>query len=229
VFTTTRVKTPVINNMNQLRIELADLITAENINLNGKEITTNGKSVSELEVKVVNGRGLPSTDELRKALGRLLAKHVKLHLKDTSQFNNYKTTFASQQTKSGVTKSNWISYTYSSWELTAHLLEIGKKLTSANGYPLGGSTFDKHDSEIVFVLTNFTLADTSAISLRLCKNKGNDQDNIAESHLNINANTDYLLNTMNVQQFYETYGAGEFQFQVLTHDTVIAAKDFSLK
>jgi len=227
--TTTRAKVPDIIESDELEKELVDLVTAENINVNGKEITTNGKTVTELEISVTNGQNLPQEVELQRILGRLLAKHVKLHLKDSTEFDNYKSVFVSKKTDGGVTKSNWVAFDFSSQEVTAPILYIGKKLTSKNGYPYGGFIFNKQDSEMIFELRDFIFHDTSAISVRLFKLEPGGQENIAESHVNVTPNANSLTHRMEVQQFYNAYGTGKFQFQVVSHDTIIAAKDFEAK
>jgi len=115
--TTTRTKDPVFNDINQVEQELRGLITAENINLNGKEITSNKKTTSELEVSITNGKNIPAGDDERKALGKSIATTIKNNLKDSREFDTYKVLFVTKTESGGLTKRNWVGNIFSSTEL----------------------------------------------------------------------------------------------------------------
>jgi len=116
-FTTTKTKDPVFNDQAKVQQELTRLVSAENINLDGKEISTNGKSESELEISITNGTDIPSGGEERKSLGKSIATTVKKNLKDVSEFNIYKVLFVTEVQTGASTKRSWVGNTFISSEL----------------------------------------------------------------------------------------------------------------
>ncbi|MBC7748632.1 MAG: hypothetical protein H7Z76_08690 [Methylotenera sp.] len=115
--TTTKSKDPVFNDMSKVQNELTSLVKAENINLNGKEITKNKKATSELEVSITNGQNIPTSDDQRKVLGKSIASAVKNNLKDANQFDTYQILFITKTENGGVTKRNWVGNVFNSTEL----------------------------------------------------------------------------------------------------------------
>ena len=93
----------------------------------------------------------------------------------------------------------------------------------------GGSVFTNKDSAIICVLTDYTFIDTSAVSLRLFKKVNGSEDKIGEVHVMVNSGNNYLIHRMNAHALNAAYGDGKFTFQVLTHDTIIASKDFQVR
>ena len=77
----------------QLQKELNQLVSCENINLDGKETKTNGVINSELEIDIVNGKDIPADDDQMISLGKLIASDLKRSLKDQTQYNTYKVLF----------------------------------------------------------------------------------------------------------------------------------------
>jgi len=227
-FTTTKIKDPVINDMNQLQKELVSLVIAENINLAGKEITKNNRATSELEISITNGQNIPKSDDERYFLGKLIAKMVKTHLRDSSQFDFYKVLFVSKG-EDGVTKHNWTDYKFNAQELAATDLIIGKRLNSENGYVNGGSIFTLEDSEVVCVIRDFTFIDTFDVTIRIYKLFEDNQEMMGESHVKDIPYDNYLCHRMNVKEFYNAYGPGKYKFEVLSQDTIIASKNFEFK
>jgi hypothetical protein len=115
--TTTKAKGPVFSDMGKVQNELANLVKAENINLNGKEITTNKKTTSELEVAVTNGTNIPINEDERKALGKSIATSIKRNLKDPNEFDKYTVLFVTKIENGNVTKRNWVGNAFNSIEL----------------------------------------------------------------------------------------------------------------
>ncbi|HEV8285498.1 MAG TPA: hypothetical protein VGQ09_14385 [Chitinophagaceae bacterium] len=64
--------------------ELTSLVSSENINLDGKEITKNKKTISELEVSITNGHNIPTTDDEIKAF--VPTRHYKFGLEYNINF-----------------------------------------------------------------------------------------------------------------------------------------------
>jgi hypothetical protein len=116
-FTRTKTKDPVFNDKAKMEQELTRIVSAEHINLDGKEISTNGKTQSELEISITNGTNIPSNDDERKALGKLIGTTIKKNLKDLSEFDVYKVLFVTEVQTGASTKESWVGNTFTSSEL----------------------------------------------------------------------------------------------------------------
>ena len=116
-FTTTKIKDPVFFDEAKLESELSGVINSENVNLNGAEMTTNGKTTSELEIDIINGKNIPTNDDERKMLGKTIAKSIKGNLKDPNEFDSYRVLFVTRLEKGDMTKRNWVGNVFSSREL----------------------------------------------------------------------------------------------------------------
>jgi hypothetical protein len=116
-FTTTKTKDPIFSDGAKVSNELTSIIKAENINLNGKEITTNNKTTSELEVSISNGINIPNTENQRNAFGKSIGTIIKSNLKDPNQYDTYKVLFVTKEETANVTKRNWVGNVFSSREL----------------------------------------------------------------------------------------------------------------
>jgi len=115
--TTTKTKNPGFTDQAKVENELMSLVTSENINLNGQEITKNRKTTSELEIYITNGRNIPTNEDERRWLGKSIATCVKRNLKDANQFDTYKVLFVTRVEKGGVTKRSWAGNVFSSTEI----------------------------------------------------------------------------------------------------------------
>ena len=115
--TTTKTRNPVFISQEKLESELMSIVTSDNVNLNGQEITKNKKTTSELEISVTNGKNIPSNEDEMKSLGKSIATCVKRNLKDANQFNTYKVLFVTSMEKNGITKRTWTGNVFSSEEL----------------------------------------------------------------------------------------------------------------
>ena len=115
--TTTKTKDPVFTDMSKVQNELVSLVKAENINLNGKEITTNKKTTSELEVAITNGINIPTGDGERRSLGKSIATSIKRNLKDPNEYDKYTVLFVKKVESGIATNRNWVGDVFSSTEL----------------------------------------------------------------------------------------------------------------
>jgi hypothetical protein len=105
-FTTTVIKQPVFSiSTDSVGIQLNRLVRCENFNLNGAEITTNGKKETILEIDVINGNNIPDEEEAMNALGKQIALQVKEDMADKNAYNSYKVLFVTQTTHGITTKS----------------------------------------------------------------------------------------------------------------------------
>lgn len=227
-YTKTKSKTPVLKNISELNKRLSGLIAAENVNIDGKEITQDNKTTSELEISITNAKNLPQEDDLKRILARLLAKAVKANLKDTSAYNDYQVFFIHKTENAVITKRNWISYTLSSEEVSSPDLEVGKLITREKGYTYGGSSFTSKDSNMIFILRDYTFIDTSSVFMQISRQKQDDQEIVANGKVGLYPHDNYLSQTIKVSEFIANYGTGKFIFKVVTHDSLIASKSFEV-
>ena len=115
--TTTKTKDPDFSNRNKIQNELVAIVNAENFNLNGKEITTNKKTTSELEIAIINGDDIPTRDEERKALGKSIATTIKRNLKNPDEFDKYTILFVTETKNGASTNRKWTGNVFNSTEL----------------------------------------------------------------------------------------------------------------
>ncbi len=116
--TTTTTKSRVFRiTTEQLQKDLKQLVSCEDVNLNGKEISTNGKTKSELEIDIINSRDIPVDDDQMIFLGKLIASDLKKSLKDQNQYDSYKVLFVKKQTDGGVTQRSWKGKVFNADEL----------------------------------------------------------------------------------------------------------------
>ncbi len=116
--TTTKQKAPVFSESDDsLQSELNQLVTCQNLNVDGKEITTEGKTSSVLEIDVVNGRGIPAKEDQMAALGKRIAAKIKEALQDKNEYNAYKVLFVAVRENGSVTQRKWRGKIFQSNEL----------------------------------------------------------------------------------------------------------------
>ena len=117
-FTTTRTKPPEFKlSVDSIEGKIDSLVTCEHITLNGAEKITNGKSSSEMEIDIINGKNMPSDDDRLKTLGKLIVSRLRTELKNPNDYNTYKVLFVALQTKGNVTTRNYRGWIYKSEEL----------------------------------------------------------------------------------------------------------------
>jgi hypothetical protein len=116
--TITKSKNPLfIPGTDSIQSQLARLVSCENINLDGKETTTNGKRNTELEVDILNGQHIPADDIQMKALGKSIAVVLKQALQDKNEYDTYKVLFVTREKSGGIIKRNWRGDVFKSEEL----------------------------------------------------------------------------------------------------------------
>lgn len=85
--------------------------------MDGKEISTNGKTNAELEIDIVNGRDIPTGESEMTSLAKTIASDLKNSLKDRAEYNTYKVLFVTRYRDGGVTRKNWKGQVFKSGEL----------------------------------------------------------------------------------------------------------------
>jgi len=116
--TITKSKSPLFGvQSDTVTLGLNKMVSCENINMDGREITTNGKTASELEVDLMNGKNIPADNGRMKALARTIAVYLKSALQDPREYDSYKVLFVTKTITSGVTTRNWIGVAFKREEL----------------------------------------------------------------------------------------------------------------
>jgi hypothetical protein len=115
--TTTRIINPIFIDQTKFQNELNSIVKAENINVQGKEITKNIMTSTELEVSITNGLNIPTGQDQQKVLEKSIAQCIKKNLKDPNEFDSYKILFIEKIGKDGTTKKSWTGNTFKPSEL----------------------------------------------------------------------------------------------------------------
>jgi uncharacterized protein involved in exopolysaccharide biosynthesis len=116
--TATKTKNPVFSiSTDSLQVDLNKLVSCQGINLDGKEITTNGKATTELEIDITNGQNIPADEDQMNALGKQIAAKIKEALQDKAEYQTYKVLFITKTENSGVTSRTWKGKVFKSEEL----------------------------------------------------------------------------------------------------------------
>jgi len=227
--TTTKSKTPVFNDPESLNKEIGTFLTAESMNVVGKENTTNGKTSSALEITVTNPKNVQDDDDLRRGLGKAVAKKIKFSLKDTSEYSTYTVSFVKKVVDGTITKSNSRSYDYTSEELSTPYMNVGKKLRGENGFVYGGTIFSNSDTLIISILRDIRIPDSSQIDFRLYKVGDNYDELMGKDEIKLPPDADYVWHTMRVEKIYKDFGAGKFRVAAFRKERIIASAIFELK
>jgi len=116
--TTTKTKNSVFSkSTDSLQVDLNKLVSCQGINLDGKEITTNGKITTELEIDITNGQNIPADENQMNALGKQIATGIKEALQDKTEYQTYKVLFIAKTESAGVTSRTWKGKIFKSEEL----------------------------------------------------------------------------------------------------------------
>jgi hypothetical protein len=106
--TSTKTKNPTFGKSTaSLEADLNKIVSCEGINLQGKEITTNGKITSEVEIDITNGRNIPTDENQMNDLGKQIAVVISA-LQDKNEYGTYKVLFITKKSAGSVTQRNWI-------------------------------------------------------------------------------------------------------------------------
>jgi len=116
--TTTKTKNPVFSKpTNSLQVDLNKLVSCEGINLDGKEINTDGKINTELEIDITNGQNIPTDENQMNDLGKHIAVEIKEALQDKAEYQTYKVLFITKTESAGVTSRTWKGKIFKAEEL----------------------------------------------------------------------------------------------------------------
>ena len=116
--TTTKTKDPVFSKpTDSLQADLNKLVSCEGINLDGKEINTDGKINTELEIDINNGQNIPTDENQMNDLGKRIAVEIKEALQDKAEYQTYKVLFITKTESAGVTSRIWKGKIFEAEEL----------------------------------------------------------------------------------------------------------------
>jgi hypothetical protein len=116
--TSTKTKNPLFSkSTDSLQADLNKIVSCEGINLDGKEISNNGRLSSELEIDITNGQNTPTSESKMDELEKRIAVLVKEALKDKDEYNSYKVLFVTKKDDGGVTQRTWKGKVFKSDEL----------------------------------------------------------------------------------------------------------------
>jgi hypothetical protein len=117
-FTKTYLKDPVFSkSTDSTQMDLNKFISYQEISILGKEILTNNKSNSELDINITNGQNIPTDQNEMIALGKQVAIVIKKSLQNENEYQTYKVLFVTKTENSGVTKNTFTGKIFKTEEL----------------------------------------------------------------------------------------------------------------
>jgi len=118
---TTRIKRPIdldFTDIGKVEQELIELVVSGDINVRGREITTNRKMITfELEIIITNGQDVPTNEDERKAFAKSIARVVRQNLQDENKFEIYRVRFETRSESNMGHTSRHTTYTFNLTEL----------------------------------------------------------------------------------------------------------------
>lgn len=158
-------------NLDSISRDINSIIFAPESNVNGKQISSNGKTLTELIFNHINPNDLPTDTTEQKILGQHIATLLKHALKDPNSFTDYKVLFTRKVTDGSTTKSNYAGYSYKSSALKDYIqiVSLGDKFDSSTFQAKGKTDFSENDPQIVSAFKYYNNIPGSAISFRIYK------------------------------------------------------------
>lgn len=112
-FTTTTIKDPSFRvNTDSLGQSLNKLVDCQRFNVTGKEMKTDGKSVSILNIEVINAGRLSSNMDTLRGLGHQIAVEVKDGLTDAKEYETINVIFVTEKTSGAASVRNSRSFEF---------------------------------------------------------------------------------------------------------------------
>jgi hypothetical protein len=114
----TRAKNPVFAVENSvIQQNLLEVVTCQHINLDGKEVTTNGTKKTAIEIDVTNGKEIPEDQYKMTELGKKIATIIKKALKDQNEYEQYTVLFIEEKSSNGITSRKWKGHDFKTTDL----------------------------------------------------------------------------------------------------------------
>jgi cell division protein ZapA (FtsZ GTPase activity inhibitor) len=106
-YTTKKVKNPEFKiALAEVASNLKTLVSFEHVNINGTEISTNGKISSKLAVQILNGVNIPTDNVELKAFLRPIAHQFKQELKNQNDFNTFEIVFVTKSVDGAMARTD---------------------------------------------------------------------------------------------------------------------------
>jgi hypothetical protein len=97
--------------------KLSRVVRFEHINLSGKEITSQSKTNSELEIDVINPANTPVDESGTIVICKELASVIKQTLLDKHEFDDYLVLLVNQKTNGNEVTGDWKGHKFKSEDL----------------------------------------------------------------------------------------------------------------
>jgi hypothetical protein len=232
--TTTKKKPPVFSKSDDsISRDVNSIILTQEIDVHGKEITSNGKVSSELTVNLINPKNLPSDSSERNRIAEEVAAILKLSLKDPNSFDSYKVLFVHRVIEGSVTKDNYTGQIYKSETLKSYIYDVslGDKFDSSIFRAIGKNIFSNNDPEIVSAFTYYNAVPNLPIALKMYKetDSGSVLLTVREQGQS-KAGNNYLLNKFKVADFYKIkqLNSADYKIEYVLNDSIAGVKAFKL-
>ena len=89
----------------------------EDVQVQGKKSSGSGGNHTNLTIKLINGKGVPGTDDEITVLAKQIALLTKGMLKDPKQFESYTILFVTKTVDGSVTSSKWVGHEFKPGEI----------------------------------------------------------------------------------------------------------------
>jgi len=213
--------------------DLNSVIFTPQTSIRGHEVNSNGKIATELTISLFNPIALPNDTNEQNKIGECIASMLKLALKDSNSFTDYKVLFVNKVVDGTTTRSDYTGYSYKSVTLKNYIqiVSLGDKFDSSISQAIGKTTFSKDDREIVSVFKYYNNTPGSPIKLKMYKDtdSGTVLFTVRDQGQVIRGNN-FLLNKFKTMDFYEIkeLNLGTYKIEYLVNDTIVGAKYFKL-
>jgi hypothetical protein len=232
--TTKKVKNPFyIKDTKSLSRDVNSVINTQEIDVNGVESMTNGKSTSELTIGLINAEDIPSDSAISNMMLEHVAILVKQALKDTGEYTSYTVLFVNHVENGAVTTTTSNGRTFQSKEIRPyfHMVNLGDRFDSLAFLAKGKSVFSRQDSEVVSSLTYFDHRTDLTGQLKIYKQTDSGDILIITRELGtFEPAYKYSVYKLKINNFYETpkLGSGAYRIEYIMKDSIVGTRTFKL-
>ena len=117
--TTTKTKNPVFAvSTDSLNVSLTNVLllhhvdSCKNINLDGEEKTTNGYASSEMNIKITNGKNIPTDEKQMTELEKQIALVVRNSLSNKNEYGTYNIYIVTKKDDGGISLKTYKEQTF---------------------------------------------------------------------------------------------------------------------
>lgn len=213
--------------------DINTIIFTPETNINGKQISSNGKTITEMTINLINSNDLPADASEQSLLGRYIATLLKNALKDRNEFTDYKVLFTRKAADGSITMSNYTGYSYKSSALKDYIqiMSLGDKFDSTTFQAKGKTDFSENDFQIVSAFKYYNNIPGSAISFKIYKQTDSGMVLLTKRDNGvIKSGSSYLVNVLKIADFYniKELKSGTYKLEYLVSDTTVGEKYFKL-